>query len=539
MRSVDADADAGRSDLVTGAGRPPHGRRGRAPGRQVLHPPPRPARRWAAPAVLGVALVSGTTLRLVNLDALGFNSDEAVYAGQAASLAGNPLFVDQFPVFRAHPMLIHTILSPVYATGQHDVAGRVVVAFIGVLTVVLVWEIGRRLYGSLTGAVAALVIAVMPYHVLVTRQVLLDGPMVFFSTLTLYLLVLFMRARRTVVFLAAAGAMGLTMLAKESSVVLLGSVYAFLALTPQVRRPWRLGLSGLAVVVLVFATYPVSQRLAGAAETGKGYLTYQLLRRPNHEWPFYFQVAAPAIGLLVIAASALAVLTARRAWTWRETLLTCWILVPVAFFQLWTVKGFQYLLPVAPAVALLAARGLTGPWPSRRGPAAWRPGVRLVAGAVVVLSVALPSWRGVNSSAATTFLAGTGGVPGGREVGTWLAENTPAGSVMLTVGPSMSNIIKYYSHRGSFGLSVSPNPLRRNPAYEPVVNPDRALRDNEMNYVVWDAYSANRSPFFSDSLLELARRYNGRVVYTYSVTRDDRGDEPVDVPVIVVYEVRP
>ena len=48
---------------------------------------------------------------------------------------------------------------------------------------------------------------------------------------------------------------------------------------------------------------------------------------------------------------------------------------------------------------------------------------------------------------------------------------------MLTLGPSMANIIQYYGHRKTFGLSVSPNPLHRNPAYPPVVNPDFALRD--------------------------------------------------------------
>ena len=35
------------------------------------------------------------------------------------------------------------------------------------------------------------------------------------------------------------------------------------------------------------------------------------------------------------------------------------LLVPFAFFQLWPTKGFQYLLPAAPAIALLAARTLT------------------------------------------------------------------------------------------------------------------------------------------------------------------------------------
>ena len=38
---------------------------------------------------------------------------------------------------------------------------------------------------------AALLLALMPYHVVVTRQVLLDGPMALFATVTLYLLARF------------------------------------------------------------------------------------------------------------------------------------------------------------------------------------------------------------------------------------------------------------------------------------------------------------------------------------------------------------
>ena len=47
----------------------------------------------------------------------------------------------------------------------------------------------------------------------------------------------------------------------------------------------------------------------------------------------------------MIAAAAAGLWLLRRERSWRETLLLCWIVVPVGFFQLWPVKGFQYLLP--------------------------------------------------------------------------------------------------------------------------------------------------------------------------------------------------
>jgi Dolichyl-phosphate-mannose-protein mannosyltransferase len=497
-------------------------------------------RVWRVPAGLTAVTALALGLRLWRLDATGFNSDEAVYAGQAASLAGNPNYIDLFPVFRAHPMLVQTILSPLFRHGEVDVAGRVVIAVLGVATVLAVYLVGARLYRPRVGLLAALLITVMPYHVVVTRQVLLDGPMVLCATLTLYCLVRFVEAQAVLWLVAAAGMLGLTMLTKESSVVLAGGVYAFLALTPTIRRPIRSCLVAAPALVIVFAIHPLSQALAGRANTGKSYLVWQLLRRPNHSMAFYAQTVPVAIGFLVLLAAGAGLWSLRRRHSWRETLLLCWLGVPVVAFQLWPVKGFQYLLPVATPAAILAARGLlVVPLPRLVRDPRRALAVRAAVIGTVVLSLLAPVWSSINRRDTTTFLAGSGGVPGGRETGRWLASHTPSGSVVLTLGPSMANILQYYGHRRCYGLSVSPNPLHRNPAYAPLANPDRSLRHNELQYIVWDAFSAKRSVFFSERLLALARRYHGRVVHTEYVRGVDAGGRSTNVPVIVVYEVRP
>jgi hypothetical protein len=514
-------------------------------------------RRWVEQLtvvgpVAGI-LVAAATIRFWNIGSLGFNSDEAVYAGQAASLAGNPAYIDHFPVFRAHPMLVQSLLSFFYRSGEHDVVGRVVVGFLGVVTVLLVYALGRSLYRShAIGLLASAVVALMPYHVVVTRQVLLDGPMLLFATLTLLCVSRFAETQRTAWFVAAGGAMGLTMLAKESSVVLAGGVYAFLALTPQVRGQLKAALLAGPLVLVIFIVHPLSMSLAGHTGTGKAYLIWQLLRRPNHGFDFYLRTVPTALGLLVVAAAIAGVVLRRTDRSWREVLLVCWIAAPVVAFTLWPVKGFQYLLPIIPAVAVLAARGLLGiplRWPTIRlrisGHAASPRSHRLPAGAlrsvaivVVLLSLAGQSVARIDASS-STFLAGSGGLPGGKEAGRWMARNTPEGAHVLTLGPSMANVIQYYGHRRSFGLSVSPNPLHRNPAYPPVINPDYQLRDGNLQYIIWDSFSAGRSPHFSATLRKLIRRYHGRAVHTEYVPGTGRAGDPARIPVVVVYEVRP
>jgi hypothetical protein len=519
---------------------------------QASTEPAHPARPWrrSTSSVALLAIIVATMIRVWQLDALGINSDEAVYAGQAAAIAGDEELAPFFPAFRAHPLLFQALLSIPYRWGVSPLTGRLLAVMFGVGTVVVTWALARRLYGPRVAVLAALFLALMPYHVVVSRQVLLDGPTVFFSTLSLYLVARFAAEQRAAWLYAASVTLGVACLTKETSILLLGGVYAFLALSPAVRIRLHQLLFASLLLVTVVAVYPASVVLSGRAGVGQDFLAWQLFRRANHPWTFYPATVPAAMGfaILVLAVGGLWLL--RRQRTWREVLLLCWIVVPTMFFQLWPTKGFQYLLFAAPPVAVLAARGTTHLLEAlRRAPGSAHPspvrrmfvrsrGALLVV--LIVLSIGVPAWQQVQpSSAGTTFLAGTGGVPGGRETGLWVAANVPVGAELLAIGPSMANIVEFYGHRRTYGLSVSPNPLHRNPVYEPVSNPDLRIRNNDLQYLIWDAYSAARSPFFSQSLLRYVERYNGRPIHTETLTTRGRGGARVESPVIVVYEVRP
>jgi MFS family permease len=504
----------------------------RPPARPDRPAPLRRAGQLPARVHLAAILALAAGLRVWELNDVGYNSDEAVYSGQAAAIAGDEELKELFPVFRAHPLLFQTFLSVGFRIDLGVGFERFAGAAAGVATVYLTYELGRLLYGRRAGLFAALLMAVMPYHVVVTRQVLLDGPMTMFATLTLVLLARFVLSGRPAWLYATGAAMGLTFLAKETGIVLLCAVYAFLALTPELRLRLRDVAISAGVMGLVIAPFPLSLMLAGRTGTGESYLTWQLFRRPNHDWFFYPDTVPEVIGPLVLVAAALGLWLLRHDATWRERLLVCWIAVPVAFFQLWPVKGYQYLLPVAVPLAVLAGRTLASRRLVSRGVAA-------AAVTIVGISLLLPTWDRVASAGAGGFLAGAGGLPGGRETGEWIDANVPEGASFMTIGPSMANLVQFYGHRKAYGLSVSPNPLNRNPSYEPLANPDRALRDDEIQYVVWDTFSAGRSPSFSRRLLGYAKRFNGRAVHAEVLPATGASGRTVKRPAIVVYEVRP
>ena len=156
-----------------------------------------------------------------------------------------------------------------------------------------------------------------------------------------------------------------------------------------------------------------------------------------------------------------------------------------------------------------------------------------------MISLVVPSWLAVNPVPTTTFLAGSGGLPAGREMGRWIDTNLPQGARLMAIGPSTANIVRFYGHRPALGLSVSPNPLSRNPSYEPIDNPDRELRRGTIQYAVWDAFTASRSPFFADRLLRYVDKYNGIAVHTETITIRLADGAEVEKPVMIVYEVQP
>ena len=105
----------------------------------------------------------------------------------------------------------------------------------GLATIVVCYHLGALLYDRRTGLLAAGILAVMPYHVIVSRQALLDGPEVFFTTLALYTLAKYRTSADARWLFALGGTLGLAFLTKETALVILGAVFIYFALDAEVR----------------------------------------------------------------------------------------------------------------------------------------------------------------------------------------------------------------------------------------------------------------------------------------------------------------
>src|SRR3954454_322114 len=160
-------------------------------------------------AAAGIAVVAAS-LRMWHLGLIGLNSDESVYTGQAASLAGDGRLGQYFSPFRAHPLDIQTMLAGLFAfTGVSDYAARVFVALVfGVGGCAAVGLLAWRMYGRSAGLVAMTVIAVMPYHVILSRQVTLDVPVMLFDTLFVWCVFEYINQERSIWLIRSAPFLG-------------------------------------------------------------------------------------------------------------------------------------------------------------------------------------------------------------------------------------------------------------------------------------------------------------------------------------------
>ncbi len=487
-----------------------------------------------------IVVAVGFVLRVVNLAAVGLNSDEAVYAGQGGALLGVGELDQHFSVFRAHPLLLQFVSGGVFhVAGLSDHAIRLVVSVVfGLGSVVATYLLGRRLYGRNIGLAAAAVLAVLPYHVIVSRQVLVDTPMALFVTLAALAAVRAVQdddgRRLYFAFFWCA----LASISKEIAVLMVPVLAVWLvAGPPRIAMRRLIGPSLLFTVIVL--PFPLT-RLINQPENASQFFLWQFARKPNHDPDYFAKVILQFGGWAFLGAllAGVVVLAVRRSSA--DQFLLWWVGSFGLFFQFWPTKLFPYLYVILPAMALtvvVAVQGLisvVGRRAPPRGAESTSGGVRnrasspLAFGAVVtalVLSLSVSS-GGIVSAGPAAELEGFGDFDievqtfaGSREFGEWAGDHTPANSRFLTIGPSLGNILRFYGYRDSVALSVSPDPARRNPAYVPVANPDLAMRQMSIHYVAWDAYSADRSAFYNNRLRGLARKLGGEIVF--SVYADD------------------
>jgi 4-amino-4-deoxy-L-arabinose transferase-like glycosyltransferase len=329
--------------------------------------------------------------------------------------------------------------------GVHEWSARLWTALSGALGVLLAVWLGRRVYGRTAGLLAGLILAGSGYYFLLAHMLTLDMSLSFALQLSLCGLVLMVgeeargdpRAARHAAWLLALG-VALGFLAKGLVGLLIPGAVAGLYVL--LRRDWGLIVRArpwwtlLALLLLAGPwLYAVSTRNPGFAHFFFVHEHFQrfLTRVHDRYEPDWFFVPVLLLGFLPWAT----LLPRIVAGAWRDARggdaaawpLLLWVVVVFGFFSLSQSKLIPYIVPLFPALAVLAGRAVAG-MEARR--LAWH--LLAAAVATVLLVLAGGAWIAQSAAAAQRVAPlGGSGITGlaaamllgaaGCAAGAWLA----------------------------------------------------------------------------------------------------------------------
>jgi 4-amino-4-deoxy-L-arabinose transferase-like glycosyltransferase len=292
--------------------------------------------------------------------------DEATYAAVAREMLErrdwlSPLLGDVY--FPDKPPLVHWLMAAFDGLfGAGELSSRLPAALFGLLGVVGVFLVGRRLHGRQTGLLAALVLATAPQWLRFSRQAMLDVPLsasLVFTMLGLldssWLLfgasmgaALLIKGPAAVVALAAAALFAAFDLRRRAKTVAFGTALALLIATPW--HVHQIVTHGRAFTDYYFG-YSILQRFSRPLQghgAGRSYYLVRIFTGTANPWHW-----VGAFALVAFTGRAIA-----HRFRRPEDLVVLWFWVPLAMFTVAQTKLIWYIMPVYPALAIVTAAWL-------------------------------------------------------------------------------------------------------------------------------------------------------------------------------------
>ena len=324
---------------------------------------------------LATLLVVSTFLCLANLGTVSlWNNNEPRYAHTARNMLEAGDWIT--PVYKGRlrsdqPILTYWLIMASAKILNHgkvnEFTARLPFALLGILGILVIFLFGTALRGPRAGFISGLALLFTLEYITTARRCLPDMALCLFILLTLYLFYkgYTSRERKGLYYLLAYIPAGLGFLAKGPVAIVIpgGVALLYLAFRRDLRETKKLRIfPGL----MVFLAIVLPWFLAVTPKFSKEFFLLHNLKHAlkglDHQQPWYFYLEA----IYIPFAPALFFLPA-GAWLWKKEkekaqspllLPLIWFLFPFVLFSLAAAKRVIYLLPIAPALALIAGLAL-------------------------------------------------------------------------------------------------------------------------------------------------------------------------------------
>ncbi len=382
--------------------------------------------------------------------------DEAEYLLKARSIAlGTP----DTGFWNARPIAMPIVLSGFYLVGLGEQEIRIAMALISVVSVYLLYRIGKELFRTEVGLIAALLYALFNMNVFFSMRILTEVPSV---TLGLLGLVFYLSGNRRHLWLVCP-VLALATLVRFPTFLFFIVVVVHVALTkgPKALRNKDYGLS----LILGFATAlpylmwmyiefgnPLHAVLASA-----GHLP------PSEDWHLRFGILQqylwdvlnrlPVVLFVILALGALMLTkslwhpkAARHGWSrdgagW--LLLVIWLIIPTAYFGL-MVGAYvpRYILMVYPALILMIAFAID------RGYSLFGQYSRLAAIAFAAIILSVGGYQMLQSTD-RSVVSKVGSYESLRSASLWIKQHGVQGDMVVTQSRAQ---VTYYTAMKTLGI---------------------------------------------------------------------------------------
>lgn len=306
--------------------------------------------------------------------------DEAIYAQVARNIAetGQWLTLQWYkgaPWFEKPPLYMWLTAPLISLWGNISLAARFWSAIAGIGGVIATYLIGQKLFNRLTGFLAATTLLSAVHYLYYSRNGMLDVSVTLFITLTIYFFIRARESGRKLDWAMVGVTAGLGVMTKDIigllglGVIITFSLLDYLRLKNkkpyQVKKncyllfaicfllialPWHLIMTlkwGAAFWDVYFVGHVFGRAFTDAQGKTQPLLWYLTVIKVGYRiW------ALPALGGLFLIIAKIA------KKDWRYLLLGLWLIVIFTFFSISRSKLIWYLIPIYPALAVIAGRFL-------------------------------------------------------------------------------------------------------------------------------------------------------------------------------------
>ena len=308
-----------------------------------------------------------------------FSTDEYTYMNTARSFSHGDFYNVEYP--SRFPLFSVLLAIPFFFTGASELVAKLVPIIFGALAVLVVFELGRRAYGTERGFWAGLAFSSVPAFAFLSTRVLSESLFVLLFTSCIFVLREIVIENRREKFWLLGALFGLLFLSRYNGLAL--ALVALICL-------WKYGqlnllfsrraAEGALAFLLVLSPWMYYSYSITGSPVG---LAYDFARQqvhvgqqlfmalpdrlgvPGHNWDFFFTIPAP-IGLMGFVSLAVVILFISRKDFFRSICATCveknGFVFFAAFISVYALNLaisilhpslMRYLLPAAPFISLI------------------------------------------------------------------------------------------------------------------------------------------------------------------------------------------